>query len=409
MESKINLIVQLAVVFLIAALTICLRRSIKVAALKYWATAWLFLCFALICLRLSSSYEHFAPSLISLDFLGQYLFAFMLIAGCKCIDHEMDVSPLSELLLIPIAILSIGLPIVATDVLASLNLHSLTLAGFFIGAIVALRRSRTRSFGWKLMHVSIGFLILYHLAGFAAYMMPGQNDVSRFVIDYDSIMILVIQTALGFGMVIVLLERMLADSQTVNERLEGERELLKKLVHTDPLTAAFNRHAFYGFIRRDKQKPELNSGCVGFFDIDDLKGINDRYGHAVGDHAIRAVVRAIREVIRAEDLIYRWGGDEFFVIMISMSAEMARVRMHKLEGLLTNILLTDMVEPITIWVSYGFTDYVGAKNLERAINEADSEMYRRKQNHKRQRQELKGRLIAPAGQTAVFETGSDRY
>jgi diguanylate cyclase (GGDEF)-like protein len=403
MESKIDLIVQLAGVFLIAILTMCLRRSIKVAALKYWATAWLFLCFALICLRLASSYDHFSPSLISLYFLGQYLFAFMLIAGCKCMDRDTDVSPLSELLLIPIAILSIGLPIVATDVSASLSLHSATLTGFFVGALVALRRSRMRTFGWKVMHVSIGFLILYHLAGFAAYLIPQQNEIARFVIDYDVIMIMVIQTALGFGMVIVLLERILADSRTVNEQLEGERQLLEKLVHTDPLTTAFNRHAFYGFVRKGGQGSEANAGCVGFFDIDDLKWINDRYGHAVGDNAIRAVVRAIREVIRAEDLIYRWGGDEFFVIMISMNAQMARVRMQKLEALLTNIMLTDMTEPITIGVSCGFTDYEGGSNLEHAIGEADSEMYRRKQNRKRLRQELEGALIPPAEHTAVFE------
>ena len=406
MESKIDLIVQLSGVFLIAVLTMCLRRSIKVAALKYWATAWLFMCFALICLRLSGSYEHFAMSLISLDFLGQYVFGFMLIAGCKCIDHDKDVSPLSELLLIPIAVMSIGLPIVANDAAAGLNIHALTLTGFLIGALIVLRRSRIRSFGWKLMHVSIGLLILDHVAGFAAYMLPEQIAVSQFILDYDPVIAMVIQTALGFGMVIVLLERILADSRTVNEQLEGERQMLEKLVHTDPLTAAFTRHAFYGSFRKDRCASELTSGCVGFFDIDDLKWINDRYGHSVGDHAIRAVVRAIREVIRAEDLIYRWGGDEFFVIMVSMSAEMARARMQKLEMLLTNIMLPDTTEPVSIGVSCGFTDYENADDLERAIGKADSEMYRRKERRKTQRRELEVALIPPAEQNSVFEIRS---
>ncbi|PYS90255.1 MAG: hypothetical protein DMF62_05425 [Acidobacteria bacterium] len=68
---------------------------------------------------------------------------------------------------------------------------------------------------------------------------------------------------------------------------------------------------FYGFVNGHTETGTSINGCVGFFDIDDLKGINDCFGHAAGDLAIRSVVRAIREIIRAEDLIYRWGATSF--------------------------------------------------------------------------------------------------
>jgi len=123
---------------------------------------------------------------------------------------------------------------------------------------------------------------------------------------------------------------------------------------------------------------------VGFFDIDGLKNINDCFGHSAGDAAIRVVVRSIRDIIRAEDLIYRWGGDEFFVIMVSMDAEMAETRMSRLENLLRSVKLDGVQEPMTIGVSWGFRDFTDIADLEKAISDADAEMYRRKRGRQTQ-------------------------
>ncbi len=100
---------------------------------------------------------------------------------------------------------------------------------------------------------------------------------------------------------------------------------------------------------------------------------------------IRTVVRSIREIIRAEDLIYRWGGDEFFVIMVSMDAEMAENRMTRLESLLEHVQIDNLPAPIRVGVSWGFTNYKTSGDLENAIKAADSEMYRRKQLRKQRR------------------------
>jgi diguanylate cyclase (GGDEF)-like protein len=166
--------------------------------------------------------------------------------------------------------------------------------------------------------------------------------------------------------------------------LESAHNRLEELANTDPLTAAFNRHAFYGFVRKDDGSEPV-SGCVGFFDLDNLKQINDCYGHSAGDQAIRATARAIRDLIRAEDLLYRWGGDEFFVIMVGMDAEMAKLRMEKLERGLTDLKLEGMAETINVGVSSGFCNFNGASELEQSIKRADAEMYKRKETRKRTR------------------------
>ena len=83
MDTNIALLIQLTGVILIAILTVCLQRSLKSVALKYWTYAWLSLSLALIFLRLAFEYGSQANSLYSLYFFGEYLFGFMLVTGCR--------------------------------------------------------------------------------------------------------------------------------------------------------------------------------------------------------------------------------------------------------------------------------------------------------------------------------------
>ncbi len=392
MDSKIALIIQITGVVLITILTIFLRRSLKVTALKYWTYAWLCLSFALISLRLAFSSEQHSDSLYSLYFFGEYLFGSMLVAGCRSLHKDEELKMPSGLVIVPLCLLAIGLPAVAKSFDQIYNVHSLIVAGFFVAAFLALRKSRIKSFGWRVMHIAVALLALDFFAFFGIFTARQFVSFPVDFLQFNAVVDLVLETALGFGMVIVILERFLADFKTANEKLEDAHKRLEGLVHTDPLTAAFNRHAFYGFMKKRDEESTSTSGCVGFFDIDGLKDINDTYGHAAGDHAIRIVARAIREMIRAEDLMYRWGGDEFFVIMVSMDAGMAELRMRRLDELLYGVRLEDLPEPINIGVSCGFTNFEDSTMLEKAIKDSDSEMYRRKQERKQAVREQIGYL-----------------
>lgn len=383
MDSKLGLIIQLNGVFLITILSIFLRRSLKLTALKYWTTAWLSLSFALICLRLAFEYQQLGSLLFTYYFLGQYVFGFMLVAGCRNLADDFELRSRSELAMIPFVMVAIALPLVSSDFDEINNFHSFLLSGLYAAAFIAIRKSPMRSFGSSIMHVALGLLTLNFLLYFLAF---GARVFFTFDISflgYNAIIDLVLQTSLGLGMVIVLLEKVLSDFQSANNELRTAHRRLEDLVNTDALTTAFNRHAFYGFVDRHASTGTSVGGCVGFFDVDDLKSVNDHYGHAVGDAAIRAVAGAIRDIVRAEDLIFRWGGDEFFVVMISMETEMAELRMSRLETSLRNVLIDGMDEPINIGVSWGFRDFSTAEGLEAAIQTADSAMYDQKQARKR--------------------------
>src|SRR3954451_15916919 len=101
MDSKIGLIIQLAGVSLITLLTLFLRRSINFVALKHWTNAWLFLSFSLFCLRLAFSYGEYSTQLFSLYFLTEYVFGFLLVAGCRSLSGNVEMGIKSELFVLP--------------------------------------------------------------------------------------------------------------------------------------------------------------------------------------------------------------------------------------------------------------------------------------------------------------------
>jgi diguanylate cyclase (GGDEF)-like protein len=384
MDSKVALIVELAGVFMITLLTLFLRRTLKFVALRHWANAWLLLGCGLFCLRLAFGYEQYSQELFSFYFLCEYIFGFLLVAGCRSLGKGEALTFRNELLIIPLAGVAFALPFTSGDLSVVMNAHSLILSVFFVTAFVELYRTKIGSFGWRVMLIALGLMSLDLLQSVIVYTL-GSAVIPDALISYNAVIDLVLQMMLGFGMVIVLLELVLSDVKTANEKLKKAHEKLEELAHIDPLTTALNRHAFHGYLKRRGSDFGPASGTVGFFDIDDLKAINDEFGHAVGDAAIRLVVRAIREVIRAEDLIFRWGGDEFFVLMVGLDADGATARMERLESLLTNVSVDGVYPPLTIGVSRAFSDFTDISNLEATVADADVKMYQQKQLRKRMR------------------------
>ncbi len=395
MDSKIGLIIQLAGVSLITLLTLFLRRSINVVALKHWTNAWLFLSFALFCLRLAFSYEQYSTQLFSFYFLTEYVFGFLLIAGCRSLTANSEMKIRQEVFVLPFILVAFGLPFLGDDFNLVFNIHSLIMSGFFLIASIALWKTKIRTFGWKVMQVALGLLVFTFLQYFVVFSARQYLVIEFDYLQYNSVIDLVLQILLGFGMVIVLLEQVLSDAKSANEKLKKAHEKLEELAHIDPLTTALNRHAFHGYLKRHGDERQLVSGCVGFFDVDDLKDINDNYGHSAGDIAIRIAVKAIREVIRPEDLIFRWGGDEFFVIMIGLDAEAAYQRMEKFEKLLTNIAVEGADKLLTLGVSHAFENFSDLADLENTIARADAMMYLNKQQRKA------SKTAPPAGESLL--------
>jgi len=151
-------------------------------------------------------------------------------------------------------------------------------------------------------------------------------------------------------------------------RLEG-------LARYDPLTEALNRHSFYSLIEKPGARADDRTGCVAVVDVNDLKTINDSMGHAAGDIAIRQVASNIRSIVRADDLVFRWGGDEFLVVVFGLREPTVRERFSLLDSLFD---ASGIRETIPLSVSYGIAPFADLGSISTAIDAADREMYQRK-------------------------------
>lgn len=185
-------------------------------------------------------------------------------------------------------------------------------------------------------------------------------------------------TLLGilFGTVMVRMRNVRRELETTNRKLLQARDQLELLVQMDPLTEALNRHAFHSLLRRPEVGHDaVTSGSVAVLDIDNLKPINDTMGHTAGDKAIRAVARATRSLVRADDMLFRWGGDEFLVLMFKLPQPEASRRMEKLNKILEENCENWIGMRLTVTVSFGVAGFNSLTGLGPAIEQADKAMY----------------------------------
>jgi diguanylate cyclase (GGDEF)-like protein len=123
---------------------------------------------------------------------------------------------------------------------------------------------------------------------------------------------------------------LLITQATAREQLAAERDLLARISATDSLTALANRRAWEAEAERVLAHPGGQTACVLSCDLDGLKAVNDRYGHAAGDALIRAAAGILSSSVRGSDLVARIGGDEFVVLLRGADRAVARVVLQRI-------------------------------------------------------------------------------
>ncbi|GAQ95709.1 diguanylate cyclase (GGDEF) domain-containing protein [Thermodesulfovibrio aggregans] len=161
-----------------------------------------------------------------------------------------------------------------------------------------------------------------------------------------------------------------------------ERDKIFEIAIRDPLTSLYNRNFIEDALKRaigSAKRGEIYS--LLFIDMDDLKKINDSFGHLSGDNAIRAVSKAIKNNIRESDIAARWGGDEF-IVLLKGDIEGAKAVAERIFSSIKNIKLDFGGQVINLSVSIGITTIDGTKNMETVIKEADHYTYLAKEEGK---------------------------
>jgi diguanylate cyclase (GGDEF)-like protein len=166
------------------------------------------------------------------------------------------------------------------------------------------------------------------------------------------------------------------------------RARLAQLAQTDDLTGALNRRGFFEAAERELARAtrEDTHTALLVVDVDDLKGVNDRHGHSLGDALLAQVAETLSSRTRRGDIVGRLGGDEFAVVLPGAGRDAAENLAHELEHLLRNAVIETLSGRIVATASVGVAATDGRRmGVVRLLARADVDMYRRKKRRKSSR------------------------
>ena len=172
--------------------------------------------------------------------------------------------------------------------------------------------------------------------------------------------------------------------QRVHDRtreLEEANQQLAEASRTDSLTGLPNRRGFLE-LSDHEVKRSARAGAplsVVMMDLDRFKEINDRHGHAGGDDLLQAAAKRLRSVTRAQDLVARWGGEEFILLLPDTDSEAAAVAAEKVRAALGAYEFERNGTREAITASFGVAAHDPARALEATIAAADEALYRAKE------------------------------
>ena len=170
----------------------------------------------------------------------------------------------------------------------------------------------------------------------------------------------------------LLLSRILQDEIKINEQKRISEKLEMESL-TDHLTGAFNRRAWDKLLDLEESRCKIygHSTTIIVIDLNDLKYINDKFGHLKGDQMIQETVQIIKRTVRSNDLVARLGGDEFGILNIETNLENTQKLANR---------ISESLKQAGINAAIGVAARQPGTDLQQTVVEADKQMYR----HKRQ-------------------------
>lgn len=171
-------------------------------------------------------------------------------------------------------------------------------------------------------------------------------------------------------------QRVAAAEQRINE-LQDELDRASQLVRHDQLTGALNRRGLDEIYENEVARARRRRSplCVALLDIDNFKKLNDAHGHDTGDAALIHLVSVIRETLRPQDTLARFGGEEFIILLPDTPAEDAAKALTRVQRELTRRYFLANNEKLLITFSAGVTEVRADDTQAAAVKRADEAMY----------------------------------
>jgi len=359
-------------------LSLMLAQIGRIFAWRYaraWALAWFSMFIALAAVRF---YIYTLDPHEWIAYLcGEWAFLLLLYSGCRELATGRRLNTRNVLYSIPVALIVAVLMMYIAPTFNDLFMgQAAIVAVSFLASyvILGLTPPARRSIGWQTLRLALALEALLYAVYIPLYFTHTRLHPVQFL-EYSSLADLLLSVFLGFTMILVTAEEANRGLREAMTELEETRSQLELQLQTDPLTEALNRHAFYSMQRGEEVKTDgALSGVVVMIDVDNLKRINDEIGHVAGDAVIRATANAVRTLIRADDLLFRWGGDEFVAIVPNMQLAAVRERLAPLsEGITARVSASGPT--MNFHISWGAAEFDVERSLDQAIKIADKDMY----------------------------------
>ena len=169
-------------------------------------------------------------------------------------------------------------------------------------------------------------------------------------------------------------------------QLETELQEMGDKVHEDHLTGILNRRGLDSAFERETSRSIRHKTplCFALLDIDNFKQLNDTHGHKVGDDALVYLVESVKDTTRPEDVVSRYGGEEFVVLLPNTSLEEAVQILSRIRRNLTKKFFLHENKRLLITFSAGVAQLRAGESQESVFKRADEAMYRAKKGGKNQ-------------------------
>ena len=162
-----------------------------------------------------------------------------------------------------------------------------------------------------------------------------------------------------------------SEDETARQRAAREQQLKDEL-YRDPLTGIYNRRYYEEVVRKS-----TGPAGVALMDVDDFKICNDTYGHYAGDMALKTVANAIQSCIRKSDLLIRYGGDEFLLVLSGIPSDILQAKLEQIRAAVQQATVPGYSH-FRLSLSIGGTMQAITDPMENAVRRADRLMYQAK-------------------------------
>jgi diguanylate cyclase (GGDEF)-like protein len=372
---QLSLLIQGAASGLLLLLFLLVYRKIRLRALLQWILSW-------ACLLAALGFVWFAPPP---EYKGVFVFlnhgaflahGFFLLRGIRRLREAKGSGKADLIWVIPILLLAW---VTATGgQQANSAVVSLILAAAYVTAAVTFAVTPGSTVGRLLLSVSFLLWGVEQAVIGAAILRYGDPAALPGSLPYAGFAAMLLEMMVAVGVILLLFEASQRRLASEMEQLKHSDLLLREKSVRDPLTGLYNRAHFNEVLRRELVRARLAGERLSVLlaDVDRFKQINDRMGHATGDDVLKFVANYLTSCLRETDYVFRWGGDEFLVLLTKTGEADASQKAGELGHRLPNIPGTERVAPT---LSVGWATHEPGDEFSATLAEADARMYEVKQ------------------------------